>query len=101
MVFMTHLIAPRYTYTYIYYSYSGSLVWFELVVLLDKTIMCGGLAEYFGYSGDVCDECGIGKGRDDLGRCSECSEPQINNVTTKTAPCADQGCPLGHGVTSN
>jgi hypothetical protein len=57
--------------------------------------------EYFGYTGLVCDECQAGHGRDREGRCTECSEPQINNVTTKTAPCADQECPEGFGVSSD
>ena len=57
--------------------------------------------ESFGYSGTLCNECGPGKGRDDDGSCKECEQPQINNVPTKTAPCADQECPTGFGVTSN
>ena len=55
----------------------------------------------FGYTGPLCNECGPGKGRDVDGLCKECSEPQINSVTTKTAPCADQECPEGFGVSSD
>ena len=58
-------------------------------------------SNYFGYTGLVCDECQAGHGRDREGRCTECAMPQINNVTTKTAPCADQECPEGFGVTSD
>ena len=58
-------------------------------------------SNYFGYSGPLCNECGPGKGRDDDGKCKECEQPQINNVTTKTAPCADQECPEGFGVVSD
>jgi hypothetical protein len=55
----------------------------------------------FGYTGPLCSECARGSGRADDGRCTECEQPQINNVTTKTAPCADQECPEGFGVSSD
>ena len=58
-------------------------------------------SDYFGYSGFLCDECQPGSGRDVWGRCTECSKPQINNITTKTAICADQECPENFGVTSD
>ena len=58
-------------------------------------------SEYFGYSGFLCDECQPGSGRDDWGRCTECSEPEINNVTTSTAPCAHQSCSENFGVSSD
>jgi len=58
-------------------------------------------SSYFGYSGQLCNECEPGSGRADDGRCTECSEPQFNTVTTSTAPCADQECPEGFGVSSD
>jgi len=58
-------------------------------------------SDYFGYSGFLCDECQPGSGRDVWGRCTECSEPQFNAITTSTAPCADQECPEGFGVSSD
>ena len=54
-----------------------------------------------GFSGANCDECGLGKGLDSDGKCNECEQPQINNVITSTAPCADQECPAGFGVSSD
>ena len=57
--------------------------------------------ESFGYTGPLCNECGPGKGRDVDGSCKECEQPQINNVTSHSAPCADQECPDGFGVSSD
>ena len=54
-----------------------------------------------GYTGTNCNECGPGKGQDSEGVCTECDQPQINNVITHSAPCADQECPEGFGVSSD
>ena len=54
-----------------------------------------------GYTGTNCNECGPGKGQDSEGVCTECNQPQINNVITHSAPCADQECPEGFGVSSD
>ena len=57
--------------------------------------------EYFGFTGEICDECGPGSGVSDEGRCTECEHPQWNNATTKSAVCADQTCDDGFGVSSD
>ena len=54
-----------------------------------------------GYTGTNCNECGPGKGQDSEVVCTECNQPQINNVITHSAPCADQECPEGFGVSSD
>jgi hypothetical protein len=58
-------------------------------------------SDYFGYTGLLCDKCQPGSGRDLWGRCRVCLYPEINNVTTSTAPCADQECPENYGVSSD
>ena len=53
-----------------------------------------------GFSGDNCNECAEGKGFDG-GNCVTCERPEINSVTSHSAPCAEQTCPNGEGVTSD
>ena len=55
----------------------------------------------FGFTGQLCNECGAGSGRAEDGRCRPCEQPQINNVTSHSAPCADQECPENFGVSSD
>ena len=57
--------------------------------------------EEFGYTGTLCNECEAGSGRADDGRCKPCEQPQINSVTSHSAPCADQECPENHGASSD
>ena len=55
-----------------------------------------------GFSGALCHECSAGKGFDAQSlACEACAHPQINNVVTQRAACADQSCGEGYGVTSD
>jgi surface protein len=54
-----------------------------------------------GFTGVNCEECGIGKGKNESGYCVDCTRPTYNSETTHNASCANQSCPSGQGVTSD
>jgi len=54
-----------------------------------------------GFTGVNCEECGIGKGKNESGYCVECTYPTYNTESTHNASCANQTCPAGQGVTSD